>query len=482
MRDVTGDGPWPGKIVPALVGQYRRDARDEFVRYRKLIRPKMLTSWWTDEVAAALQQFYQDLIAGKRPRLAIGAPPQHGKSWAATDFMSWVAGKNPDLKIIFASYSDDLGMRTNLDLQRIFTSRFYERAFPRTRIGQPGWMCNTSLIEFAGHSGSFRNTTINGAINGMELHLGVIDDPVKGRAEAQSKTTRDKIWHWFADDWGARFAKDAGMLIIMTGWHVDDLLGRFIEKSGGDITVLDYPAIAEHDEPHRSKGEALFSEHKPLEFLLARKKLMSQASWESEYQQHPIVVGGGIFPIEKIHVLPTWDRQNIKRSVRYVDKAGVEGGTGSYTAMVLMHMMHDGRFVIEDVVRGHWSAFEREQKLKELAERDRKLIKGGYEIGVEQEPGSGGKESAEATIRNLAGYRVYADRVTGSKEVRAEPFAAQVQGGNLYLVAGSWHGNFLEELENFPAGKWKDQVDASVGAFTRLTQGPQFSLYSGWLD
>jgi hypothetical protein len=92
-----------------------------------------------------------------------------------------------------------------------------------------GWQFNTNLIEFADRAGSFRNTTINGSINGMELHLGVIDDPVKGRAEAQGKGNRDKIWHWFTDDWGARFAKDASRLIIMTRWHVDDLLGRFIE-------------------------------------------------------------------------------------------------------------------------------------------------------------------------------------------------------------------------------------------------------------
>ena len=79
-----------------------------------------------------------------------------------------------------------------------------------------------------------------------------------------------------------------------------------------------------------------------------------------------------------------------------------------------------------------------------------------YEIVVEQEPGSGGKESAEATIRHLRGFRVRTDRVTGSKEVRAEPFAAQVQGGNVWLVAGEWVRGFLDEAEVFPQGKHKD--------------------------
>ena len=63
-------------------------------------------------------------------------------------------------------------------------------------------------------------------------------------------------------------------------------------------------------------------------------------------------------------------------------------------------------------------------------------------IWVEQEPGSGGKESAQSTIRNLAGFRVYADRVTGDKESRAEPYAAQVEGCNVTLVQGEWNRPF----------------------------------------
>ena len=93
-----------------------------------------------------------------------------------------------------------------------------------------------------------------------------------------------------------------------------------------------------------------------------------------------------------------------------------------------------------------------------------------------REPGSGGKESVEATIRALAGFLVYADRVTGSKEVRAQPFAAQVQAGNVWLLAGTWQAAFLDELESFPSGKWKDQVDAAAGAFTRLTSKPFYNL------
>ena len=89
------------------------------------LRDVMLWGWWVELVAVVLQQFYQDFVAGRRPRLALMAPPQHGKSLTAVDFIAWVSGKNPDIKTIFASYSAELGERTNRDLQRIFQSERY---------------------------------------------------------------------------------------------------------------------------------------------------------------------------------------------------------------------------------------------------------------------------------------------------------------------------------------------------------------------
>jgi hypothetical protein len=140
-------------------------ARDSFYAFRRMMRPGMLRGWWVETVELELQSFYEDFAAGKR--LALMAPPQHGKSWAATDFIAWAAGKNPDRKTIFASYSTELGTRTNHDLQRMLTSETYQNIFGRVKIGTPGWQCNADLIEFADYSGSFRNTTVEGQINGM---------------------------------------------------------------------------------------------------------------------------------------------------------------------------------------------------------------------------------------------------------------------------------------------------------------------------
>jgi predicted phage terminase large subunit-like protein len=352
----------------------------------------------------------------------------------------------------------------NKALQRIMASERYVSIFG-VRLGNgSGWVRNSNTLEYPNHGGSFYNTTVGGQITGKGLDLGLVDDPIKGRGEASSKPIRDKTWHWFMDDFFTRFSESAGLLMIMTRWHLDDPVGRFIERFP-EAKILRYPAIAEEEEKKRHKGEALFPEHKSLPFLMERRRAMSQGSWESEYQQNPIPVGGGMFPIEKFQIVPALNPCEIKRSVRYWDKAGTADG-GAYTVGVLMHWMRDGRFVVGDVRRGQWSALDREKVIKSTAEMDKRAFPYHF-IWVEQEPGSSGRESAEATIRMLAGWKVKADRVTGNKEDRAQPYAAQVQAGNLLLLAGDWNRAFIDEHETFPAGKYKDQVDAAAGAFNK---------------
>ena len=129
-----------------------------------------------------------------------------------------------------------------------------------------------------------------------------------------------------------------------------------------------------------------------------------------------------------------------------------------------MHRMRDGSFIVADVVTGKWSSTDRERIIKQTAELDGKKVN----IWIEQEPGSGGKESAEGTIRNLAGWSCYADRVTGSKEVRADQYAAQVGIKNVKLLNAKWTRDFIREHESFPVGKLCDQVDAAAGAFNHL--------------
>ena len=152
--------------------------------------------------------------------------------------------------------------------------------------------------------------------------------------------------------------------------------------------------------------------------------------------------------------------------VRYWDKAGTEGG-GSHTSGVRMKKTPAGEYYIEDVVMGQWSALKRERMIKNIAQQDGENVV----IVVEEEGGSGGKESAEATIRNLSGFKAYSDRVTGDKIERALPMSAQAEAGNIKVVDASWTKRYLEILHNFePDAAIKDPVDASSGAFNWLNR------------
>lgn len=453
------------------------EARESFWAFRQYMRgPKMKKGWWPREVAHELQRFYEELISGTAPILILQAPPQHGKSWAINDFICWVMGKNPELKTIFASFSERLGIRANLYIQRVIDSEQYKRVFPETKLNSSNvvtmsgqYLRNRDILEIVGHEGAFRNTTVNGPVTGEGLDLGVIDDPLKGRKEANSAKNRDHVWNWLTDDFMTRFSEAAGLLMILTRWHIDDPAGR-IQQEFPHARVLRYAAIAERNElgedgrVRRRKGEALFPEVKSAEFLLRRKKFMTASSWASLYQQNPVVLGGETFPVQEftiVSMLPAGCKR--VKSIRYWDKAGTSGG-GKFTAGVLMTELSDGRWIVDNVVRGQWNAFDRESKIQATADNDGTDVT----VWVEQEPGSGGKESAERSVAMLKGFKAYADRVTGDKETRAEPYAAQVQGGNVLLLSGPWNKAFIEEHEFFPNGPYKDQVDAAAGAFAKL--------------
>ena len=151
--------------------------------------------------------------------------------------------------------------------------------------------------------------------------------------------------------------------------------------------------------------------------------------------------------------------------LRYWDKAST-AGAGCYSCGVLMARSPDGVYYVADVARGRWSSLERNGIMRRTAQADGF----GVEVWAEQEPGSGGKESAEITVRDLAGWTVRAERVTGDKETRCAAPVGQAEAGNVRVVAAPWNEDFLREMHAFPTGAYSDQVDAGSGAFNKLTR------------
>ena len=198
--------------------------------------------------------------------------------------------------------------------------------------------------------------------------------------------------------------------------------------------------------------------------LLELEKDLGQYGFAGQIGQDPAPIGGGMFKIDHFQmtseIIPL---SHYIKTVRYWDKAAsVE--RGAYTVGVKMSLLRDGTFIIEDVKRGQWGSEERERIIKQTAEADGHLV---YVL-VEQEPGSGGKESAEGTIRNLAGFNIQADRPTGDKAFRADPLSVQVNYGNVKIRNAVWNYEYIEEFRLFPNSKYKDQVDATSGAFNFL--------------
>jgi predicted phage terminase large subunit-like protein len=428
---------------------------------------------------------------GTRPLWVLEAPPQHGKSRTLTDFAAWLAGKEPDWRTIYASFSSDLGDKANAAMQRTLDSDNFKMTFPKTLLvprnakGDAAmYSRNSSLLEYIFRKGSFVNTTVQGQVNGKGFDFGLGDDLMKGRNEANSKRQRDKTWDWLMDDFKARMSNDAGILLMMTRWHIDDPIARFVNVFP-QTRVLKFPAIATKETQdvklgYRKVGQPLFPEFKSAGFLADQKKGMSQAGWESVYQQSPIIVGGGMFPVENFKIIPAMvSRDQILKSVRFWDKAATEDG-GAYTAGVLMHSLKDGRYCVEHVWRKQVNRHDREAAMKQNAVLDDAKYDSVH-IWLEQEPGSGGKDSAQMTATNLAGHAVFYETASGAKELRADPWAGQVQAGNVVLVAGDWNRDFIDEHESFPNSKYKDQVDAAAGAFKKVAATSGYDETLSWV-
>ena len=150
-------------------------------------------------------------------------------------------------------------------------------------------------------------------------------------------------------------------------------------------------------------------------------------------------------------------------------------GDPAFTAGVLMGKRRNGRYVVADVINKQMSAGNVRKMIKLTAQQDIARF-GRVRIRIPQDPGQAGKEQAQTYIRDLAGYDIRAVPESGSKEARAEPMAAQWQAGNFDVFIGAWNEIYLNQLENFPEGKFKDMVDASANAFNEIETKTRFNL------
>lgn len=421
----------------------------------------------------------EKILQGEISRLMIFAPPQHGKSeLASVRFPAYWLAKRPDDPVILSSYGASLAERHSSEARATVESDACRQLFPGLKTRQDSR--SKQLWRLERRRGGLLAVGVGGPITGHGAQLGIIDDPFENWEQAQSLTHRNKVWDWWRGTFRTRIWEGGAIILVCTRWHEDDLAGRLLSEQAERWAVLRLPALAETQDDRdeaarlqglpvgepdplgRAAGEALCPQRFSAEALAEIKRDVGAVVWNAEYQGVPRPLEGSLFKRHWFKFVDALPVGAVK--IRYWDKAGTSGA-GDFTAGVLL-ARHEGHYYVAEVTRGQWSALERDQVMRRTAERDGALT----ETWLEQEPGSGGKDSAEASIRQLTGFNVHAETVTGDKVTRSLPFAAQCEAGNVSLVRGPWNAAYLDELCAFPHGANDDQVDGSSGAFNRLAR------------
>lgn len=447
-------------------------AQSDFYTYRRLISPDDIIGKFYKDITQDLQEFYDDMKVGKRPKLMINTPPQHGKSSAVIEFIEWVMGNNPNLRNIYTSYSDDLGVTANMKIQRDLIKPVFIKIFPKTKINSRNTVTlannykkNSTLIEIIDKKGNFRNTTVGGQITGKSITgIGIIDDPVKGREDANSLTMRDKTWRWYINDFRTRVDENTGILIIMTRWNVDDLGGR-VEKQG--VKVKKYEAI---NEDENGDKHALFPEFKSLDFLNELKNDFDISSWESLYQQNPVIKGGNMFKQEhfKFYDIPPY----LVSLTMYGDTAMKIKQINDYSVFEVWGKCQKGEAYLIDLIRGKWEAPELLIQVKAFWEKHSNCIA----LKIED------KSSGTGLIQNLERETVIPvvgiPRSTDKVE-RANGVLAYTESGRVHLPKNKpFMSDFLTEVAAFPNGTHDDQVDPMLDALDDCFNGAKWDYGS----
>ena len=296
-----------------------------------------------------------------------------------------------------------------------------------------------------------------------------IDDPIANREQANSSTYRENVWDWYTSDILTRLEPRGKLLITMTPWHEDDLSVRAVASEPDKWHILSLPAIAEDDDPLlRKPGEALWPERYDVDALLRIKKVIGDYSFQGLYQVNPTAKQGSFFKINEIKYVDTAPN-NLMKVVRSYDLAATEND-GDFTCGVKVGIDNNNNIYILDVLRGQWSPETRDRYIKNTADADGKIL-----ISIPEDPGSAGKFQSQYLIRMLAGNNIIKLRPTTKKELRAEPFASQLNAGNVFMVKAEWNRNLLEELRQFPLSKHDDQVDCLSDAFSALFAQRKFA-------
>lgn len=419
-----------------------------------------------------LSDKYMQVATGQIPRLIVTMPPRHGKSSLISRYgPAWFLGTHPDAKMMLASYGSDFasswGRKARDVLDDYGPAVFGVR--PAEKPARADWW------EIAGHEGVMITAGVGAGITGKGARLLVIDDPVKDAEEAASEVIQNKHREWWLSTARTRLEQNAGVILVMTRWHENDLAGQLLrmaaEEGGEEWEVLNLPAYAESDgdELGRKEGDVLCPELFDKPTLEITRKASGGYWWAAMYMGRPVPAGGAIFRRENFRYFTEdvehnlyWMRggqgeedRSVGRSYCYqfvtVDPAFSEKQTADWTCMCLWGVTPWMDLLLLDVERVRFDT-----------ENIASAIRRHYELHKPSDVRIESKAYGSRVINELVnqGLPIIPLDADTDKVTRALGAVPRYEVHAVYHRAGAdWLYDYERELLSFPAGAHDDQVD-----------------------
>jgi predicted phage terminase large subunit-like protein len=247
----------------------------------------------------------QALADSEIANLMVMMPPGSAKStYVDVVFAPWFMARFPRRNVGLTSYATNIARKQGRRARQLVRSRAFANLFPGVELSTAASAAGEWALTTGGE---FMAAGLGAGITGNRFHLGIVDDPIAGREEAESETIRNKIWNAYLDDFCSRLTPGAPQVMVTTRWHQDDPAGRILPEAwsgeSGPITgrdgrqweVLCLPAVAETsaDPLGRAPGETLWPEwFSDAHWAPFRR---NARTWTSLYQQRPAPDEGSFF-------------------------------------------------------------------------------------------------------------------------------------------------------------------------------------------
>jgi predicted phage terminase large subunit-like protein len=409
-------------------------------------------------ICNALMRVYR----GECKRLIINIPPRYSKTeLAVINFVAWCFGQNPDCEFIHTSYSATLAANNSAHVRELVRHEAYRAIFPAVQVADDSrardhWRTTEGGVMYAAGAGG----TITGFGAGKHRDgFGgciIVDDPHKAD-EARSDVVRASVIDWFQTTLESRKnSPQTPIVLIMQRLHQDDLSGWLV--GGGNGEAWEHVCLSAWAD--ESQGLPLWPEkHSAVD--LVRMEAASPYTFAGQYRQQPAPPEGGIFKPDALLTVDAIPAGAIEWCRGWDLGASTDGDP---TAGAKLGKLKDGRLIIADMAHGRLATDKRDELLRNTTARDGL----GVRVSLPQDPGQAGKSQILYLTRMLAGYPVHSSPETGDKVTRAEPFASQVNVGNVLLLRGAWNDELREEMRMFPNGRNDDRIDALSRAFAQL--------------